>query len=196
MPFKETMYNKQGEIIDACPFIFNIDLEDLETHYCATLLIKPLDPCVIITSKYYEFSETETDFSSGFDRIKSFDTTFFYDDENDKLVLNVFNGFDVALFNICSLLGIGRFTLRDEVPFDENGFAPIHDKVGELIFTLEEFKQLDGHVVWLKFTKHFVLFKGLLVGANYIHESVKDGDVVPNFKSSVLKRGERLFLID
>lgn len=195
MPFKETMYNKQGEVIDACPFKFEVSLDELEKYNNARLIIKPLDPCVIITRDYFEWSEAEIN-PQDFKRVDYYDANFFYNDEDDKLVLNVFNGFDVAIFNMCSLLGIGRITLRPEVPYNENGFAPVHDKVGEIIFTLEEFKQLDGHVVWLKFTKHFILFKGLLIGANYIHESVKNGDRVPNFKSSVLQRGERLFLMD
>ena len=62
--------------------------------------------------------------------------------------------------------------------------------------TLEEFKQLDGFISMIKFTRHFNLFKGLLIGANYIHEEVKDGDVVPDFRSETLLRGEKLFLID
>ena len=195
MPFKETMYDKNGEVIGACPFKFEVNLDELEEYHNARLIIKPLDPCVVITRDYFEMSEAEID-PKDFKLVEYYDANFFYNDEDDKLILNVFNGFDVAIFNICSLLGIGRITLRDEVPYMSNGFAPVHDKVGMITFTLEEFKQLDGHVAWFKFTRHFILFKGLVIGANYIHENVKDGDRVPDFRSEKLVRGERLFLMD
>ena len=195
MPFKENMFNKQGEEIDSCPFVFNVDLDELEQYNNVKLTIKPVDPCVVITRNYYEFDESEID-PHDFVRVESYDADFFYNDEKDELFLNVFNGFDVALFNISALLGIGRVTLRDEVPYMENGFAPVHDKVSTIIWTLEEFKQLDGFVAVFKFTKHFILFKGLLIGANYIHSDVDEGDVVPDFRSEKLLRGEKLFLID
>ena len=195
MPYKDAMYNNQGEEIDAAPFIFNVELDELETLNNVKLMLKPLDPCVVITRYYYEHDESEID-PYNFERVKRYETNFFYNEEDDELVLNVFNGIDVALFNICSLLGIGRVELDDAVPYDENGFAPVHDKVSLLKFTLEEFKQLDGCVVMLKCTPHFTLFKGLLIGANYIHEDVHGGDHVPDFKSNVLKRGENLFLLD
>lgn len=193
MPFKETMYNKQGEEIDTAPFIFNIELDELETYNNAKLVLKPLDPCVVITREHFDLNNNHTGL---FERVKKYETNVFYDDENDLIMFNIWNGFDVALFNICSLLGIGHVELDDHVPNDENGFAPIHDKVSLLKFTLEEFKQLDGFVAMFKFTQHFILFKGLLIGANYIHESVNDGDVVPDFKSNVFKRGEKLFLLE
>ena len=195
MPYKQTIYNANGEVIDACPFIFKIDLDDLEELNNARLILKPLDPCVVITLDYYETNEDEID-PAEFQRLKDFKIDFFYNDEDDEIVLNVFNGFDVALFNICSLLGIGRIHIDESVPYNENGFAPVHDKVSTLTFTLEEFKMLDGFVAWFKFTPHFILFKGLLIGANYIHESVEDGAGVPSFKSDKLLRGEKLFLID
>ena len=193
MPFKETMYNKQGEEIDTAPFIFNVELDELETYNNAKLVLKPLDPCVVITREHFDLNNNHTGL---FERVKKYETNVFYDDENDLIMFNIWNGFDVALFNICSLLGIGHVELDDHVPNDENGFAPIHDKVSLLKFTLEEFKQLDGFVAMFKFTQHFILFKGLLIGANYIHESVNDGDVVPDFKSNVFKRGEKLFLLE
>lgn len=195
MPFKQVMYNKHGEEIDAAPFILNVELDELETLNNVKLILKPLDPCVVITRYYYEHDESEID-PHDFERVKRYETNFFYNDEDDKIVLSVFNGFDVALFNICSLLGIGRVELDDHVPYDEDGFAPVHDKVSRVNFTLEEFKKLDGFVAMFKFTPHFILFKGLLIGANYVHKEVKDGDVVPEFKSNVLKRGENLFLLD
>lgn len=192
MPFKETMLNKYGDEIACAPFIFGVDLDDLETHYCARLTIKPLDPAVVVYRDYFDINNKYV--SSN--RLEEYETNFFYNDEDDKIILNVFNGFDVALFNISSLLGIGRLELADEVPYMSNGFAPVHDKVRTITWTLEEFKQLDGWVAWFKFTPHFILFKGLVIGANYIHEDVKDGDVVPDFRSEKLLRGENLFLLD
>ena len=194
MPFKQEIYDKYGNVIDACPFIFGVDLDELETNNCATLTLKPLDPCVVIARYYYERNESEID-PHDFDRVEKFTTPFFYNDEDDELILNVFNGFDVALFNICSLLNIGQIELADEVPYNEHGFAPIDDKVRLLKFTLEEFKQLDGFVAWFKFAPPFILFKGLVIGANYIHEDVKDGDV-PFFRNENLQRGENAFLLD
>ena len=195
LPYKYTMLNKQGEIIHACPFIFSVELDELEKFYNAKLILKPFDPSVVITRQYYEFDESEID-PQDFERIPAYQNDFFYNDEADEIVLNVFNGFDVALFNISSLLGIGRIDLADEVPYNENGFAPIHDKVRTITWTLEEFKMLDGFVAWFKFTKHFIFFKGLVIGANYIDDSVKSGDRVPAFDSDVLLRGERLFIVD
>ena len=195
LPFKYTMYNKQGEIIHACPFKFEVELDELEKFYNVKLILRPLDPSVVITRHYYEHDESEID-PHAFERIPAYQNDFFYNDEADEIVLNVFNGFDVALFNISSLLAIGRLDLADEVPYNENGFAPIHDKVRTITWTLEEFKKLDGFVAWFKFTKHFIFFKGLLLGSNYIHENVKDDDRVPAFDSDVLLRGEKLFLVD
>ena len=195
VPFKENMFDKHGNEIDSCPFIFEVELDELETYNNVKLNIKPLDPCVVLTRHYYEFDESEID-PQDYKRVTSYGGNFFYNSEEDKIMLSVFNGFDVAIFNICSLLGIGRIDLADEVPYRENGFAPVHDKVRTITWTLEEFKQLDGFVALFKFTRHFILFKGLLIGANYIHENVQDGDSVPDFKSSDLLRGEKLFLMD
>lgn len=195
LPFKEKMLNKKGEEIDACPFIFNVELDELETYNNVKLILKPLDPCVVITRQYYERSEDEID-PHKFERVKAYTSNFFYNDEDDTLMLNVFNGFDVAIFNICFLLGIGRLELADEVPYNENGFAPVHDKVRTITFTLEEFKKLDGFVAWFKFAPPFILFKGLVIGANYINDSVENGDSVPNYNSDVLLRSEKLFLLD
>ena len=192
MPFKETMYNFKGDEIDATPFVFGVDLDELEELNNVKLTIKPLDERVLIARDYYDINNKFV----GADTCECYETNFFYNDEDDKLILNVFNGFDVALFNISSLLGIGRVELADEVPYNENGFAPVHDKVDRIIWTLEEFKQLDGWVAWFKFSKHFIYFKGLVIGANYIHRDVHDGDDVPDFRSEKLLRGEKLFLLD
>ena len=192
MPIKETMLNKYGDEIACAPFIFGVDLDELEEHNNVRLTIKPLDPSVVVYRDYFDINNKHV----GANRLEEYETNFFYNDEKDKLMLNVFNGFDVALFNISSLLGIGRIELADEVPYMANGFAPVHDKVRTITWTLEEFKQLDGWVAWFKFTKHFILFKGLLIGANYIHSDVDEGDVVPDFRSEKLLRGEELFLID
>lgn len=195
VPFIEKMFDKQGNLIDTAPFVFNVELDELESFHNVKLTIKPLDPCVVITRQYFERSVDEID-PHEFVRGENYNANFFYNDEADEIVLQVFNGFDVALFNMSSLLGIGRIELRDEVPVQENGFAPVHDKVRRIKWTLEEFKQLDGLVAMIKFTRHFILFKGLLIGANYIHRDVQDGDSVPDFRSEKLLRGEKLFLWD
>ena len=192
MPFKETMLNQYGDEIACAPFVFNVELDELEEHDNVKLTIKPLDPTVAIYRDYFDIKGEQIDAR----KLEAYESNFFYNSEDDELFLNVFNGFDVALFNISSLLGVGRVTLRDEVPYMENGFAPVHDKVSTISWTLEEFKQLDGWVAWFKFTPHFILFKGLVIGANYIHESVQHGDDVPDFKSEKLLRGEKLFLLD
>jgi len=196
LPFKQTMYDKQGNVIDSCPFIFNVELDELEAFNNVKLNLKPLDPCVVITRQYYEFDESEITDPYDFERLEVYENNFFYNDEDDKLVLNVFNGFDVALFNISSLLGIGRVEIADEVPANELGFAPVHDRVRTITWTLEEFKKLDGFVAWIKFAPPCILFKGLLIGSNYVHESVESDDRVPMYDSDVLLRGEKLFLLD
>lgn len=192
MPCKEMMYNKNGEAIDAAPFMFNVELDELEKYCNVKLTLKPVDPCVVITREYFDIKGEK----AGFERVKEYSFNFFYNDEKDEIMLHVFNGFDVALFNISSLLGIGRIALRDEVPYQENGFAPIHDKVSTISWTLEEFKMLDGFVAWFKFTEHFIYFKGVVIGANYIHRDVCEGANVPFFLSNQLVRGEKLFLLD
>ena len=194
MPFKEVIYDREGKVIDTLPFIFNVELDELETFNNAKLEIKPLDPDVVIARYHYEKDEKEID---PFDfEVGTYGTDIFYNDEDDEIFFNIFNGFDVAIFNICSLLGIGRVELDDIVGYRENGFAPIHDKVSRIKFTLEEFKQLDGFIAVFKFTPHFILFKGLLIGARYIHSDVHEGDVVPDFRSSKLLRSEKLFKWD
>ena len=197
MPFKQTMYDKDGKIIDSCPFIFEVELDELETFNNAKLNLKPLDSRVVITRQYYEFDESELKDPYDFERLEVYECNFFYNDEKDELILNVFNGFDVAIFNICALLGIGRITIDDIVPNKHGNFAPIHDKVSQVIFTLDEFKKLDGFVAWFKFTPHFILFKGVVLGFNYLHDSVGDGDVPHYFREGDLyARGENLFIID
>ncbi len=186
------MFDKNGELIDSCPFVFNVNLDELKTYYNVKLTVKPLDPCIVITREYTDFNNAP----AGFERVCNYESDFFYNDEDDEIILNIFNGFDVAIFNMCSLLGIGRITLDSGVEYEANGFAPVYDKVSTVKFTLDEFKMLDGFVAMIKFTPHFILFKGLLIGANYIHENVHEGDVVPSFKSNDLLRGEKLFILD
>ena len=195
VPFKEEVYNSKGEVIDTLPFKFEVNLDDLETCYNARIQVKPVDPHVVIASYYYEKDENEIN-PHDFKRICEFTGNYFYNDEDDEIIVSIHNGFDVAVFNMCSLLGIGRVSLDETVPVQENGFAPVHDKVWQLRMTLEEFKQLDGFVAVFKFTPHFILFKGLLIGANYIHSDVDEGDVVPDFRSEKLLRGENLFKWD
>lgn len=195
MPCKQEIYDKNGEVIEALPFKFEVNLDELEAFHNARILVKPVDPDVVIARYHYETDPNEID-PHDFERVEYFEGNYFYNDEADELEIGVHNGFDVALFNMCSLLQIGRITLDEYVEFEENGFAPVHDKVSTVRLTLDEFKKLDGFVAWCKITKHFILFKGLVIGANYIHESACDGDVVPDFKSEKLLRGEKLFLID
>ena len=195
MPFKQEIYDREGNEVDALPFKFEVNLDELEAHHNARILVRPLDDDVVIARYYYERDPNEID-PYKFDNVEFFEGNYFYNDEDDELILSIHTGFDVALFNICSLLGIGRVELDEGVEYEVNGFAPVHDKVWQLRMTLEEFKQLDGFVSMIKFTPHFILFKGLLIGANYIHKGVKDGDVVPDFRSEKLLRGEDLFLID
>lgn len=195
MPFKEEVYNSKGEVIDTLPFKFGVNLDELETCYNARIQVKPVDPHVVIASYYYEKDENEIN-PHDFKRICEFTGNYFYNDEDDEIIVSIHNGFDVAVFNMCSLLGIGRVSLDETVPVQENGFAPVHDKVMSIKLTLEEFKQLDGFVAVFKFTPHFILFKGLLIGANYIHSDVDEGDVVPDFRSEKLLRGENLFKWD
>ena len=195
VPFKEEVYNSKGEVIDTLPFKFEVNLDELETCYNARIQVKPVDPHVVIASYYYEKDENEIN-PHDFKRICEFTGNYFYNDEDDEIIVSIHNGFDVAVFNMCSLLGIGRVSLDETVPVQENGFAPVHDKVMSIKLTLEEFKQLDGFVAVFKFTPHFILFKGLLIGANYIHSDVDEGDVVPDFRSEKLLRGENLFKWD
>lgn len=123
MPFKEMMYDKFGKKIDACPFIFEVELDEVETYNNVKIAIKPLDHCVVITRHYYEFDESEID-PQDYIRVKAYDSNFFYNDEEDKITLSIFNGFDVAIFNICSLLGIGRLELDDYVPYRRTVLHP------------------------------------------------------------------------
>ena len=195
MPCKQEIYDKNGEVIEALPLKFEVNLDELEAFHNARILVKPVDPDVVIARYHYETDPNEID-PHDFERVEYFEGNYFYNDEADELEIGVHNGFDVALFNMCSLLGIGRVSLDETVPVQENGFAPVHDKVMSIKLTLEEFKQLDGFVAVFKFTPHFILFKGLLIGANYIHSDVDEGDVVPDFRSEKLLRGENLFKWD
>ena len=195
VPIKEKMFDKEGKMIDSCLFKFEVNLDELEKFNNARLFLKPLDPYISIERYYFEANEGTLD-PYDFEHVHKYECNFFYNDEDDKIILNVFNGFDVAIFNICSLLGIGHVAIDETVPCNELGFAPVHDRVSTLTFTLEEFKRLDGFVARFKFTPHFILFKGLLIGANYIHDNVKDDDRVPDFESDYLLRGEKLFLMD
>ena len=195
MPIKEKMFDKEGKLIDSCLFKFEVNLDELEKFNNAKLILKPLDPSIKIVRYYFKADKGTLD-PYDVERVDSYESNFFYNDDDDEFVLNVFNGFDVAIFNICSLLGIGHVDIDESVPCNDLGFAPVHDRVSALTFTLEEFKMLDGFVARFKFTPHFILFKGLVIGANYLHENVKNGDRVPDFKGEDLLRGEKLFLMD
>ena len=195
MPCKQEIYDKNGEVIEALPLKFEVNLDELEAFHNARILVKPVDPDVVIARYHYETDPNEID-PHDFERVEYFEGNYFYNDEDDEIIVSIHNGFDVAVFNMCSLLGIGRVSLDETVPVQENGFAPVHDKVMSIKLTLEEFKQLDGFVAVFKFTPHFILFKGLLIGANYIHSDVDEGDVVPDFRSEKLLRGENLFKWD
>ena len=126
MPFKQDIYDREGNKIDALPFKFEVNLDELESHHNARILVKPLDPCVVIARYYYERDPNEID-PYKFDNVEFFEGNYFYNDEDDELILSIHTGFDVALFNICSLLGIGRVELDEGVEYEVNGFAPVHD---------------------------------------------------------------------
>ena len=185
------IYNSKGEEIDTLPFIFGVVRRE-DSKYLYDLTIRPLDPSVLMLVDYYD---GRNNYVETYKR-ENYDATFQYDDEKDEIVLYVMEGIDVAIFNMCSLLGIGKLSLDDAVPYYVDGFAPIHDKVSMITFTLEEFKQLDGMVALLKIKPQYIMFKGLLLGSRYIRDDVEDGDNIPNFKSDKLKRGEKLFVWD
>ena len=196
MPYKRVIYNAYGDKIETLPFKFEVDLDELEKHHNAHLHVTPLDPDTVIALYPYEKDKKEID-PYNFDKMDGFTGDYFYNDEDDEIILGMYNGMDVALFNMCSLLHIGRLDIDPNVEaYDETGFIPVHDKVLNIRLTLEEFKQLDGFVAWFQITQHFIVFKGLAIGSNYIREDVGDGDVVPDFRSRKLSRGEGLFMID
>lgn len=72
MPCKEMMYNGDGELIDAAPFMFNVELDELEKYCNVKLTIKPVDPCVVITREYTDINNEPVDFV----RLKSTKQTF------------------------------------------------------------------------------------------------------------------------
>lgn len=180
------MIDRDGNELDTALFEFDVNLDNLETEHIAKLTIKLADPSIMIYRDYYDYQG----YFAGTTSDISYESNFVYYEDEDELILNVFNGFDVAIFNICALLGMGKFTRDYSVPYDEENFVEIDDSVQTITFTLEEFKKLHGFMAWFRFNNPFIEFKGLSIGSNYLHDSCHNG-AIPDYWSDNMKRGEK-----
>ena len=188
----ETVFFKNGERKCSSYLKSEVCLDELDDNK-VSLLLKPYEHDVEIAIVHYGFDwqiEHEK-------RLDYFTLTCYYDKREDMIEILIDNGFDVFIFNICALLGIGRLNIIENVEplglFQAmEGFLPIHERVRSILLTLEEFKLLDGFVGKFSLCNPSIDFIRLVIAFDSIHESVCDGAHVPYMKSSLLKRGESL----
>jgi len=186
------IFYKNGEEIRSSLLKCEVSILNLEIGHLQ-LKLTPYDEDVMILRKYYDNAWNVENMHT----LDCFFIDCIYDDINDSIEFNMHTSFDLFLFNICALLGIGRLKTSDDfVDIGENGFAHIYQRVNVFYLTLEEFKLLDGFIGKFTLNGSSVSFDGLFMRFDCIHESVSDGADVPDVKSKLLKRGERLLVID
>ena len=184
------IFYKNGKEIRSSFLKTEINTQDVENGLLS-ISLKPEDDEVLILRKNYDINTWAVRNVISLD---SFILNCVYDEIHDSIEFNIHSSFDLFIFNICALLGIGTLKVNDKyVEFDEHGFAQIFQRVSVFYLTLEEFKMLDGFVG--RFTLHgsSISFDGLLLNYKRIHESVSDGAHIPDLKSKLLERGEFLF---
>lgn len=191
----EHVFFKNGERKCSSYLKSEVNLDELDDNK-VSLYLKPYEHNVKIASEHYSLDWEIDD--------KKFIDYFIldcqYDKAQDKIEIIVNNGFDVFIFNICALLGIGRLAIDEDVEpsglFQAmEGFFNIPDRVKSIMLSLEEFKMLDGFVGEFNICNPSFDFLSLKIAINEISESVCDGAHVPDVKSDLL-RGESLFIWD
>ena len=173
-----------------------VNLDDLDDNK-VSLLLKPYESDVEIAIVKYG-----NDWK--FKKVKGLDyctLTCNYNKNEDQLEIAILNGFDVFIFNICSLLDIGHIAIDEDVEpsglFQAmEGFFLIEVRVKSITLSLEEFKLLDGFIGEFSICNPSIDFIKLIISLKSIHESVCDGAHVPDVKSNNLKRSENLFIWD
>ena len=192
MSFTE-VFIKNGKEIRSNTLMTEINLDNLEKGLLK-ISLKPYDENVTILRKHYNDKTWRVDFMHTIEEII---LDCVYNDIDDSIEFNLHASFDLFIFNICALLGIGTLKINDKyVDIGKNGFAHIFQRVQVFYLTLEEFKLLNGFVGIFTFNGSSISFDGLLMRYDCIHESVSDGAAIPDFDSDCLKRGEKLFLFD
>ena len=183
------IFYRKGKEIRSSLLRCDVNLENIEKHHLQ-LCLRPYDKNTLILKKYYDPNTWDIK------HMKTLDCYYmdcFYDEDNDSIEFNLFESFDLFVFNICSLLNIGTLkTYDDNYLVDEDEFAHIFQRVSVFYLTLEEFKLLDGFVGMFTLNGSSISFDGVILKFDCIHESVSDGDHVPDVKSKLLKRGEDL----
>lgn len=192
----ENVFFKNGERKCSSYLISQVNLDEIDDNK-AQLLLKPYEQDVEIAIVHYGL-DWKIDDMKGLDY---FILDCSYNKSEDKIEINVNNGFDVFIFNICALLGIGRLTIdKDVEPLGVfqamEGFFNVNERVKSIILTLEEFKLLDGFVGKFSICNPSIDFLSLQISIKEISESVCDGADIPEIKSECLKGGEKLYKLD
>lgn len=189
----EKVFFKDGKRKCSSYLISEVNLDEIDDNK-VSLLLKPYEQDVEIAIVHYGL-DWQIDKK---DALDYFILDCQYDKAQDKIEIIVNNGFDVFIFNICALLGIGRIAIDEDVEplglFQAmEGFLPIQERVKSITFSLEEFKMLDGFVGKFSICNPSIDFLNLRIAIKEISESVCDGSETPEVKSEYLKRGEYLF---
>lgn len=188
----ETIFLKNNERKCKGFLMSEVSLDDLDDNK-VSLLLKPYEIDVEIAIVKYGLDWKYKKVKG----LEYFTLTCNYDKLEDKIEIAILNGFDVFIFNICALLGIGHIAIDEDVEpsglFQAmEGFFSIEDRVKSITLSLEEFKLLDGFIGEFSLCNPSFDFIKLVISLKSIHESVCDGAHVPDVKSKCLKGGEDL----
>lgn len=183
------IFYRKGKEIRSSLLKCKVNLDDIENRHLQ-LCLRPYDEEALILRKYYD------DNTWNVKSMKTIDCYYmdcFYDEDKDSIQFNMFEGFDVFLFNVCALLNIGTLkTHESNYIIEKDDFAHIFQRVSVFHLTLDEFKLLDGFVGMFTLNGSSISFDGLIVKFDCIHESVSDGACISDVKSKLLMRGEDL----
>lgn len=189
MYFKLYFLKKDKEI-DSSVLKLEVVLDILDDTNHAQLMLSPIDEDVQIVQETYDDDKKLL----GVFNVGVFKQDVSYNKEHNLFEFGIKTSFDVFIFNICALLDIGKLTIDENVKLSETGFAPIKERVKSISLTLEEICSLNGFLGKFSIIDNSIDFKGIVLNLQAIHESVSDGEHIPDVKSNLLKRSENLYL--
>lgn len=183
---------KEDERIDSSFLKLEVLLDGLESTNHAQLKLEPIDKDVRIVQETYDINNNIL----GVYNVGVFKQDIAYNKQLDVFDIAIKTSFDVFIFNICVMLGIGKLTIDESVKTSENGFAPIEERVKTLSLSLEELKCINNFIGEFSLKDTSIDFKGLVFNVEGIHENVKDGALMSEVKCNLLKRSENLIKWD
>ena len=181
-------FYKGAQVLDSSLLMAEVNLDMLDVKQVKIFLKPCLEDVELVIEIYNEFHELVSIKS-----LKYFTLNCHYDNEHDRIEIQIINGFDWLIFNICAMLNIGRITFFEDLEPDDNKFTIDETFVSSIVLTLEEFKLLDGFVGEFDISGDSIDFKGMRMSNKSISESVCDDFVRADGKKEYMLRGEKLF---